>query len=272
MRVLLSSIRTLGMLTLALVACRAGRASAQTRDESAAEQDRRSIETSASTSAGAGMFLPMTLGARTDSQTGFFLAFSGYDSARESARSEALVDVSVLRWLAIRAGVLYTQSPNQVRPTVGLRAQVLAQERAGIDLGFGGFYKPEGFTEMEGEFELVAALGRRFGRVATFANLVYGQDAEAKERDGELRLAALYQVSESVQAGLDARMRFDMGEEEGEEAAEEEGRAEYDVVFGPTASLAVGPIAATAQVGMIVLGTEPAQPGAVAMLGVAGAL
>lgn len=268
MRVLLSSIRALGMLTLALLACRAGRASAQTRDESAAEGAQRSSETAAA-SAGAGMFLPMTLGARTDSQRGFFLAYGGYDSARESAQSEMLVDVSLFRWLAIRAGALYTQSPNQVRPTVGLRAQALTQEQAGIDLGFGAFYKPEGFTEMEGEFELVAAVGRSFGRVATFANLVYGQDPEATERDGELRLAALYQVSQSVQAGLDARVRFDLGEEE---EAEEQGRAEYDVIFGPTASLAVGPIAATAQVGMIVLGTEPARPGGIGLIGVAGAL
>jgi hypothetical protein len=152
----------------------------------------------------------------------------------------------------------------------GLRAQALQQERAGIDLGFGAYYKPEGFTEAEGEIELVAAFGRRFGRLATFANLVYGQDLEATERDGELRLAALYSVSSSVQAGFDSRLRVDLGE--GEEEHRTEGAAEYDLLVGPTASLAVGPLATILQAGLSVLGTEPAQPGAFVQLGLAGSL
>lgn len=256
-------------MALAAAACVPGRVRAQTRTDAPIDR----AENPAGASAEAGQFLPLTISARTDSQRAFVLAFGGYDSAKDSAQSEAVVDVTTVDWLALRAGVLYLQSPSRVRPMFGVRAQALKQENAGIDLGFGVYYKPEGFTEAEGEIEVVAAFGRRFGKLSTFANLVYGQEPEAEERDGEVRLAALYSLSSSVQAGLDARMRFDLGEEEGEEGeAREEGHGEYDLIVGPTASLAMGPMAAILQLGLSVQGTEPAQTGAVALIGVAGAL
>lgn len=216
------------------------------------------------------MFLPTTIAPRTDSQRGFLVAFGGYDSAKDSAQSEALLDVSIISWLAVRVGVLYAQTPDQFRPTMGLRAQALKQENAGIDLGFGAYYRPEGFTEAEGEIEVNVALGRKFGRFSTFANIVYGQEPEAEERDGELRLAALYSVSTAVQAGLDARLRVDLGEEE--EKEKREGHGEFDLIVGPTASIAMGPMAAIMQAGLSVVGTEPAKTGAVVLLGVAGAI
>lgn len=224
----------------------------------------------AQTSAEAGQFMPTVISARTDSQKGYLLAYGGYDSARESAQAEAIADVSLFSWLAVRGGVVYTQHPNRSRPTFGLRAQALKQEDAGLDLGAGVYYRPEGFTEGEGEIELVIAVGRRFGRLGTFANLVYGQDPEAAERDGEIRLGALYELTAGFQAGFDARLRADLGSEEGKRRAE--GGAEYDLVFGPTASYAIGPIAVIAQGGMSVFGTEPAKPGGVVLLGMAGAI
>jgi hypothetical protein len=255
-----------GTVVFAAIVCSTALAAAQPRDDSPFLQPQPAAEVGAF----AGQFLPTTLSARTDSQRGYFLAFAGYDSARKSAQSEALVDVSILSWLAVRGGFLYTQHPNRTRPTIGVRAQPLSQENVGIDLGVGAYYRPEGFTEGEGEIELVVAVGRRFGRLATFANLVYGQDPEAAERDGEVRLAALYAVTQSVQAGFDARLRADLGSEEGKRRAE--GGAEYDLVFGPTASYAIGPIAVIAQGGMSVFGTNPAKPGGVIQLGIAGAI
>src|SRR5262249_48243871 len=161
--------------------------------------------------------------------------------------------------------------PNSFRPTVGLRVQALSQEYHFIDMGVGAFYKPEGFTEAEGEIELVLSFGRRFGRLATFANLVYGQDPEAKERDGEVRLGGLFAFTDQLQGGIDARLRLDLGEEEGGERRVK-GGAEWDLVWGPTASYAVGPVALIAQAGMSVFGTEPARLGMVALVGAAGVL
>lgn len=224
----------------------------------------------AAQSAEAGMFLPSTVSARTDTQRGVVRALAGYDSARDRMQFEAVADVTLIGPVAARVGATYGQNKDSFRPTVGVRVQALDQARFGVDVGVGAFYKPEGFTQAEGEVEVMLMLARRFGRLATFANLVYGQDPEAAERDGELRLGALYAVSSPLQAGLDARLRFDVGSEEGKRRAE--GGAEYDLRFGPTASYAFGPVALIAQAGLSIYGLNPAQPGALALLGMAGSL
>jgi hypothetical protein len=221
-------------------------------------------------SADAGMLLPFTVSPRTDSQRGVVRVLGGYDSASERMQLEALADVTIIGPVAVRLGAVYGQRQDSFRPTLGLRVQALSQARQGIDLGVGAFYKPEGFTEAEGEIEVMLMFARRFGRVATFANLVYGQDPEGHERDGELRLGALYSVATPLQVGLDARLRFDLGSEE--EQREAEGGAEYDLVIGPTASYALGPVAVIAQAGFSLYGTSPARAGVIAQLGLAGAL
>jgi hypothetical protein len=222
-------------------------------------------------SADAGMMLPLTIAPRTDSQRGVVRAIGGYDSARDRAQFEATADVTIFGPFAVRVGAQYGQQRNSFRPSVGLRVQALTQERYGIDLGFGGFYKPEGFTEMEGEIEVMVMVARHFGRLGTFANLVYGQDPEGKERDGELRLGALYAVSVPLQVGLDTRLRFDLGEEN-EQVRKKEGGAEFDILVGPTASYALGPVAVIGHAGLSVYGTQPARTGVAALLGLAGAL
>ena len=224
----------------------------------------------ASVSAAAGMFLPTLIAPRVDSQTAFMRTLGGYDSARRSAQFEAIGDVTIIGPLAARVGALYSQRPNSLRPLFGLRVQALSQEAHAIDMAVGGFYRPEGFTEAEGEVELAVMIGRRFGPLAMFANLVYGQDPEGAERDAEAKIAALYQVIAALQAGFDARLRFDLGSEEGKRRTE--GGAEYDLVVGPTASLAFGHLAALAQTGLSVFGTKAARLGAVALIGVAGSL
>lgn len=263
-------IRTLGlMLSVVCWGSLSAHAFAQepsTEDDPNAEKDHGVAVGSAE----AGMLLPYSVSPRTDSQRGVVKVLGGYDTPRERMQFEAVADVTIFGPLAIRAGAMYGQKSDTFRPTIGLRVQALSQERFGIDLGFGAFYKPEGFTEAEGEVEVMVMAARRFGRIGTFANLVYGQDPEGHERDGELRVGALYAVMVPLQVGLDARLRFDLGSEE--KNREKEGGAEYDVLFGPTASYALGPVAVIAHAGLSVYGTDPAKIGAAALLGLAGAL
>ena len=93
---------------------------------------------------------------------------------------------------AIRGGAEYSNVRKEARPTIGGRVQLLRQERHGVDGSLSVFYRPEGFTEPEGEIETFVSLGRRFDRISVLGNLVYGQDPEGNERDGELRFASLY--------------------------------------------------------------------------------
>lgn len=235
-------------------------------------QDQPETEPGLSTaalSAEAGQFLPLTLAPRVDSQRGYMRALGGYDSARRSAQFDARADVTIWGPIAATVGAVYTRK-SDFRPTVGARVQALNQDDHFIDMSIGGYYKPEGFTELEGEVEFVLSFGRRFGQLSTFANVVYGQDPEGAERDGELRLAALYEITTPLQVGLDTRLRFDLGSEPDKIA--KEGGAKYDLVLGPTASYSFGALAAIAHAGLSIYGTSTARAGAVALLGIAGSI
>jgi hypothetical protein len=223
----------------------------------------------ATRSAEAGMFLPLTLAPRTDSQAAFAVLLTGYDAGRKSAIVEGSAEVTLWGPLALRAGAVYTDAANTLKPTFGLKLQALNQKSHGVDGAIGVFYKPEGLTEGEGEIEAIFMLARRFGRMGTFANFVYGQDPEAAERDGELRLACLYTIKERLQAGLDTRFRFDLGSDPGKRRAKLE--ADYDLLAGPTASYALGPIALVAQAGVSAVRVTSLQVGAAAVGGVGAA-
>lgn len=229
-----------------------------------------SAEERTANAAQAGMFLPLTEAPRTDTQRAFGTALGGYEGARESGQLEGRAEVTVYGPIAVRAGVVYTGATEQLRPSVGARVQALSQDDQGLDLSIGVFYKPEGFTEGEGEIEGVIALGRRFGQVGLFADLVYGQDPEGRERDGELRLAGLYAATARLQLGLDSRMRFDLGTED--EKLEEEGGAEYDLVAGPLVSYTLGPIALGVLAGVSVVGTPDTLVGPIALASISGTL
>lgn len=224
-------------------------------------------------SAQAGMFLPLTEAPRTDTQRAFATALGGYDFAHRTARLEGRAEVTVFGPLALRVGTLYTQAPEQLRPSVGARVQALSQASGqGVDMSIGVFYKPEGFTEAEGEIEGVVALGRTIDRLALLLNLAYGQDPEGRERDGELRAAALYALVGGLQFGLDTRLRLDLGTEE--DKLEDEGGAKVDLAAGPLVSYAFDRFALGLQTGLSVVGFEggDTRAGALVLGSLSGAL
>src|SRR5262249_15612237 len=78
-------------------------------------------------------------------------------------------------------------------------------------------------------------------------NLLYGQDPEGNERDGEVRLAALRPVHSRFLVGVDGRLRFDLGSNAAKLAAHNE--PTLDAMLGPSATAVVGPIAVSLQGG-----------------------
>jgi hypothetical protein len=243
------------------------RSRAQRQDQEGGEE---TAEERTANAAKAGMFLPFTEAPRTDTQRAFATAQGGYEGAREVGVLEGRAEVTVWGPIAVRVGVVYTGAAEEVRPSVGARVQALNQTDQGIDLSIGVFYKPEGFTEGEGEIEGVIALGRQFGNVGLIADLVYGQDPEGRERDGELRLAGLYDVTELLLVGLDSRLRIDLGTED--EKLEEEGGAEYDLLAGPLITYTLGPVALNAMAGVSVVGTPDTLAGPIVLASISGTL
>jgi hypothetical protein len=222
-------------------------------------------------SARAGMFMPWSMAPRTDTQRALLVSTGGYGSLQRNAVFQGTVDVTVYRRVALRAGVDYGERPGgAMRPSGGLRVQALTQDRHGIDMSVGAFYRPEGFTEGEGEIEGVVAFGRTIQRWLLLANLVYGQDPEGKERDGEVRMGSLYQATTHLQVGLDSRMRFDLGSEDVQR--EKEGGARYDLLLTPAAVYSLGWVCLIANAGLQGMGVGSFKTGFIALAGIGGSI
>jgi hypothetical protein len=192
-----------------------------------------------------GALLPSTLAPRVGAVGAIAFGFAGYDGARSSPVGSATAEARIWGPFALRGGAEYSDVRKQLRPTIGGRVQLLRQERHGIDGSLGVFYRPEGFTEPEGEIESFISLGHRFDRFAILGNLVYGQDPEGNERDGELRFAALVAAGRWT-FGLDSRARFALGTQR---SATAQAEPKFDLLAGPTAGAVVGPLAFFAEAG-----------------------
>ena len=220
------------------------------------------------TAARAGAFLPSTLSPQVGAVPVLVSGYGGYDTAHEAAIGTAVTEVRVWGPIAIRVGVEYSPIRDEPRPTVGGRVQLLRQGRHGVDGALGVFYRPEGFTEPEGEIETFASIGRQFDCVALLGNLVYGQDPEGNERDGEVRAGALYAAGRFT-LGLDARFRFAIGTQKGTMAAAE---PKLDLLAGPVAMVTVGPLLLLAEAGPSLLKVTGETSFGVAGMGGVGAV
>lgn len=194
---------------------------------------------------GDGSFLPGTLSARVGSTEVFGYGSGGYDSSRRGPLIDSAVEAHVWGPFALRFQATYSNDTDKMRPSIAGRAQFLRQERHGMDGSVTVFFKTEGFTETEGEIETFLSVGRRFERVTVVGELVYGQDPEGNERDGEVH-GALFHQGRWLMYGLDSRVRFAIGTQHGHAATTE---PVFDFLGGPVVAAATGVGAVFAQAG-----------------------
>jgi hypothetical protein len=210
-----------------------------------------------------GTFLPLSVSARIGDQYVSAQVIGGYDSTEgEGGLVHSVVEGAIFNRLAVRVGLDYRQEAGDPRISAGLRAGILRQEQHKVDLGLVALYKNKGFYESDGELELMLTLARRWGRTGLFANLVYGQGFEQRERDAEVHLALLFAAHQRVNVGLDTRGKFDLGEEAAADADDLHRR--FDFIGGPLVSVSVGPVAFLANAGVHVALFELASAGAAA--------
>lgn len=208
-----------------------------------ADAPERPPSPSATDAASDGAFLPDTLSARVGASPATAYGLGGYDSSRAGPVVDSAVEVRVWGPLTLRAQATYSNDANRMRPSVAGRVQVLRQEAHGVDGALTVFFKTEGFTETEGEIETFASIGRRFRLVNVIGDLVYGQDPEGNERDGELRAAVLHRQGRFVW-GLDSRVRFAIGTQRTSHV-----EPKLDFGAGPIATVTTGPWALFAAAG-----------------------
>jgi hypothetical protein len=194
---------------------------------------------------GEGAFSALTLPARVGTTPAYAWGLGGYDSSRKKAIFDTMAEVHLWGPIALRVEAVYSQDTQRMRPSGGARVQLLNQEKHGLDGALSVFFKTEGFTESEGEIETYASLGRRFEVVSVVGNLVYGQDPEGNERDGEVRATVFHQTGR-FSFGADARARFAIGTQHGKAATVE---PKFDALGGPMATVTVGPFAFFAEAG-----------------------
>ena len=113
-----------------------------------------------------GALLPSTLAPRVGATAALAFGFARVRRRPFAPIGSATAEVRVWGPFAIRGGAEYSTIRKEPRPTIGGRVQLLRQEQHGIDGSFSVFYRPEGFTEPEGEIESFISLGRRFERIS----------------------------------------------------------------------------------------------------------
>jgi hypothetical protein len=216
-------------------------------------------------------YLPEAVAARVNDDRATATTWAGYDGAKQAPLVSVEVDARIVGRLAVVVGAAYAADlPNaasrQLRPMVGARAQLLDQARSGVDGGIALMYRKDVFTNEGGFVQAALAVERRQGRARLLANLMYGQDGEADDLQGEGRLAAMVETARGLQVGVDSRYRHLW--------SSDPHRATYDrptseLLAGPTASYTSGSWAVMAETGLSTIRTNVTQSGLIALAGVA---
>jgi hypothetical protein len=212
--------------------------------------------------------LPEAVSARVSDDRATATVWGGYDGAKRAPLFSATAEARIVGRLVIVAGAGYTAdmpSAPTFRPQVGLRAQLLDQERHGVDGGVSVMYRQDLFSNEEGFLQGAIALERRQGPVRLVGNVLYGQDGEGDDHDGEVRLAALYAARPGLLVGVDGKYRHDLFSSDPNRVARS--RPEYEMTAGPAASYTRGRWAVMAETGFSAIRTTTTQTGVIALAG-----
>ena len=213
--------------------------------------------------------MPFSLPARVGTARAVAWGLGGYDAARRGPVADAAAEVQLWGPIALRGGATYSNDTDRMRPSAGVRVQLLRQPASGIDGAVSVFYKAEGFTEAEGEIETLLSVGHVFDDTAVLGNLVYGQDPEGNERDGELRASVIRRAGR-FGLGVDSRARAALGTQHGTAAIKE---PRYDATVAAVGSVTLGEIVLFAEAGPNVVRMPQAADryGAIAFAGIGSA-
>jgi hypothetical protein len=218
-----------------------------------------------------GAFLPLSMGTASTPHRSAALAWAGYASDRHRAVVDARAEAVLLPWLILQARTATDTESTGLRPSVGARIRLLAESGARPGVALGAFYKTEGFTEPEGELEGVLALSTHVRDLGLLANLVYGQDADGRERDAEAGAAATLSLRDRWLLGIDTRARINLVPSRAEQPGQPS-LPRFDLVAGPLAMCRLGPTFLAAQVGMAMIELADLHVGPFALLGFGAAL
>ena len=219
--------------------------------------------------------IPGTLGASVGRSTVVASSFGGYDSAAKAPIVSLYTEVKVVPRLVLLAGAAWAvpnalgQGGGDMRPQLGARLQLLNQAKYGMDMAVAFMFREDRFGAEDGLFQGSLSLGRRFDRVSAVMNVVYGQDGEGDDHEGEVHLAVLADVAQHFHVGVDSRATRALASTDPRRA--ELGTPTGTLIAGPLAAFTYGPIAVMTEVGMSEVWIATLKSGVVAMGGVGAA-
>jgi hypothetical protein len=200
---------------------------------------------------------PFTIGAPTARGIASVKTVGGYDSAAGSGIVRSAADASVTNFLALR--VEYEHGPGTGtydHLTVGARVALLNEKKHGIDGGFGFFYDAKDFRN-EGNIIGALLVGRHFGKLNLYGNVLFGMDTEGDDQSLDLRMGTGYRLTPALQLGFDSRGRFNMSQDQ---KRTNTSQLDWELQATPMAALSWGPVALLANVGPSFVSVT--QPGA----------
>jgi hypothetical protein len=219
--------------------------------------------------------IPGTQGASVGSHPVVASSWGGYDSGAKAPIASLYTEVKLAPRLVLLGGAAWAvpnalgQGGGTMRPQLGARVQILNQAKFGVDMAASFMFREDKFGAEDGLFQGSLSFGHRFDRVSAVMNVVYGQDGEGDDHEGEVHLAVLADVAQHFHVGVDSRATRALASTDPRRA--QLGTPTGTLIAGPLAAFTYGPIAVMTEVGMSEVWVESLKSGVVAMGGVGAA-
>lgn len=131
----------------------------------------------------------------------------GWNGGDRRAEVDATVEATIFARASVFATAQYGGVYTNARPTLGAAYQVIDPRTGPNSARISVAYKPEGFTEPEGELESVLVLSRRIYGDAVRLRVAYGQDPEGAESDAEAGGSYMHRLNAGFEIGATSRYR-----------------------------------------------------------------
>ena len=134
---------------------------------------------------------------------------AGYDGAQQRAEATGLLEATIISRVAVFAAVTYgEETAGASRPALGAAVQIIDPRAFPVGARLSVAYKPEGFSEPEGEIETVMNLSHLFDRNVARVFAAYGRDPDGHESDVELGAGYLQRLARNWVVGVTSRYRY----------------------------------------------------------------
>ena len=134
---------------------------------------------------------------------------AGYDGAQQRAEATALVEATLFWRVSAFAAVTYgEETTGASRPAIGAAVQIIDPRTSPVGVRVSSAYKPEGFSEPEGELETIIVLSHMFDRNVARVFGAFGTDPDGNESDVEAGAGYLHRVTNNIVVGATTRYRY----------------------------------------------------------------